>query len=55
VDEVVENTGFELVIPDEVPQSRQPTEEELRVMREVLDPKGLREREVSSAVSETAQ
>jgi hypothetical protein len=46
VEDVVAATGFELVVPDEVPQTRLPDDEELRVMREVLDPKGLREREV---------
>ncbi|MFB4318812.1 CoA-transferase subunit beta [Actinomadura sp. 21ATH] len=46
VDDVVAGTGFDLVIPDEVPETRLPTAEELRIMREVLDPKGLREREV---------
>jgi acyl CoA:acetate/3-ketoacid CoA transferase beta subunit len=46
VDEVVAATGFELVIPSEVPESRLPTDEELRLIREVIDPKGLREREV---------
>ena len=46
VDEVVEATGFELVVPDEVPETRVPTDEELRLIREVIDPKGLREREV---------
>ena len=48
VDEVADSTGFGLVIPDDVPQTRLPAAEELRVMREVLDPKGLREREVPS-------
>ncbi|MBW8486173.1 CoA-transferase subunit beta [Actinomadura parmotrematis] len=46
VDDVVAATGFELEIPAEVPETRAPTAEELRIMREVLDPKGLREREV---------
>ena len=45
VDEVVEATGFELVVPDEVPESRLPTDEELRLIREVLDPRGLRKAE----------
>jgi hypothetical protein len=49
VDEVADSTGFGLVIPGDVPQTRLPAAEELRVMREVLDPKGLREREVPSA------
>lgn len=46
VDDVVAATGFELVVPDEVPTSRLPTEEELRLIREVIDPEGAREREV---------
>jgi acyl CoA:acetate/3-ketoacid CoA transferase beta subunit len=46
VDEVVENTGFELEIPAEVPTTREPSMEEQIVIREVLDPKGLRFKEV---------
>ena len=46
VDDVVSATGFELVIPDEVPESRLPTATELELIREVIDPKGLREKEV---------
>jgi acyl CoA:acetate/3-ketoacid CoA transferase beta subunit len=42
VDEVVGATGFDLVLPDDVPESRFPTSEELRLIREVLDPGGLR-------------
>src|SRR5690242_18487745 len=45
VDEVVENTGFELYV-DEVAETRTPTLEELVLIREVLDPRGLRSREV---------
>tara|TARA_B100000586_G_scaffold195781_1_gene144570 strand:- start:2760 stop:3521 length:762 start_codon:yes stop_codon:yes gene_type:complete len=45
VDEVVDATGFELVVPDEVAESRQPTDEELRLIREVIDPHGLRKAE----------
>jgi acyl CoA:acetate/3-ketoacid CoA transferase beta subunit len=48
VPEIVEATGFDLVIPDDVPTTREPTGEELRVLREVLDPGGRREREVPS-------
>ncbi|GAA1548737.1 CoA-transferase [Actinomadura kijaniata] len=48
LDEVVAATGFDLAIPGEVPLTRTPTGEELRIMREVLDPRGLREREVPS-------
>ncbi|MGW3365798.1 CoA-transferase subunit beta [Streptosporangium canum] len=46
VAEVVDRTGFPLAVPDAVPQTRLPTAEELRILREVLDPGSLREREV---------
>jgi acyl CoA:acetate/3-ketoacid CoA transferase beta subunit len=46
VTEVVEATGFELVIEDEVPISRLPSPEELRLLDQVIDPQGTRYREV---------
>ncbi len=46
VDDVVAATGFELVIDGEVPETRAPTAEELRLIRTVLDPDGLAAREV---------
>jgi acyl CoA:acetate/3-ketoacid CoA transferase beta subunit len=46
VDDVVGATGFAVVVPDDVPESRLPTDEELRLIRDVLDPKGTREKEV---------
>jgi acyl CoA:acetate/3-ketoacid CoA transferase beta subunit len=46
VDEVVEATGFELVVPSDVPESRAPSDEELRIIRDVLDPGGLANKEV---------
>ncbi|MFE5260675.1 CoA-transferase subunit beta [Streptomyces coelicoflavus] len=46
VEQVTGATGFALTVPDEVPFTREPTEAELRLIREVVDPKGLREREV---------
>ncbi|HKA93930.1 MAG TPA: CoA-transferase [Acidimicrobiia bacterium] len=46
VDQVVAATGFELVIPDNVPESRLPTEDELRLIRDVIDPTDLRSKEV---------
>ncbi|HEX2317267.1 MAG TPA: CoA-transferase [Thermomonospora sp.] len=46
VDDVVTATGFELAVPAEVPRTRPPTGEELRLIRETLDPGGLRDREV---------
>ncbi|MGV9852051.1 CoA-transferase subunit beta [Streptomyces sp. NPDC003442] len=47
-DQVREATGFPLTVPDDVPHTRMPSAEELRLIREVLDPKGLRDREVRS-------
>ncbi|MFJ6782028.1 CoA-transferase subunit beta [Streptomyces yangpuensis] len=46
VEEVRSATGFELALPEEVPYTREPTAHELRLIREVIDPKGLRDREV---------
>ncbi|MFF8230255.1 CoA-transferase subunit beta [Streptomyces caelestis] len=48
LEQVREATGFELAVPDEVPPTREPTAEELRLIREVLDPAGTRTREVAS-------
>ena len=45
-DDVVRATGFELAVPDDVPTSREPTDEELRLIREVIDVDAAREREV---------
>ena len=38
VDEVVENTGFELLIPAHTPSMEPPTEQELLTLREEIDP-----------------
>ncbi len=46
VGEVVEATGFDLVVDDEVPVTRLPTEEELTILDEIIDPEGRRFREV---------
>jgi glutaconate CoA-transferase subunit B len=45
VEEVVAATGFEITVPDVVPQSEPPSAEELRVLREVVDPLGTRKTE----------
>jgi len=45
VDEVIAATGCDVVIPDDVPTTREPTEAELALLGQ-LDPKGLRLREV---------
>ncbi|MGH2662505.1 MAG: CoA-transferase subunit beta [Actinomycetota bacterium] len=48
VDDVKESTGFELSVPDEVEETRAPTKDELELIREVLDPQGLRTTEVAA-------
>ena len=40
--QVAENTGFKLVVPDPVPETPPPTEEELRLIKEVIDSRGVR-------------
>ena len=37
INDVVENTGFELIIPDEIKQNDVPSFEELRILREEVD------------------
>lgn len=46
VEEVQQATGFPLVVPSDVPTTREPTDEELTLLREVLDPKDIRSKEV---------
>lgn len=41
VEQVVENTGFKLIIPEKVEKNEPPTEEELKILREEIDPTGL--------------
>ena len=41
LEQVIENTGFELIIPDRVDHNEPPTVEELRVLREEVDPNRL--------------
>jgi acyl CoA:acetate/3-ketoacid CoA transferase beta subunit len=50
VDDVLAATGFELVVPADVAESRLPTLDELRLIREVIDPEDAREREVPDPV-----
>jgi acyl CoA:acetate/3-ketoacid CoA transferase beta subunit len=46
VEEVQGATGFDLVVPAEVPESRLPTPDEIELIATVIDPDGLRLREV---------
>jgi acyl CoA:acetate/3-ketoacid CoA transferase beta subunit len=47
LDEVVAATGFELVVPAELHETRRPTPVELDLIRTVLDPRATRDRETS--------
>ncbi|MFI6683515.1 CoA-transferase subunit beta [Streptomyces sp. NPDC050485] len=46
VEQVREATAFELATADEIPYTRAPTPEELHLIRDVIDPENLRDREV---------
>ena len=46
VEQVVKATGFELVIPPRVPETRLPTDVELALIRERIDPDGFANKEV---------
>jgi len=41
VENVIENTGFELLMADEITANEPPTPEELRILRQQVDPDGL--------------
>ena len=45
-EQIVEATGFELVVPEDVPLSRLPTDAELSLLRERVDPNGNGSKEV---------
>lgn len=45
VEEVQSKTGFELVIPQRVPETPPPTEEQLSLLRERIDPRAMRKLE----------
>jgi acyl CoA:acetate/3-ketoacid CoA transferase beta subunit len=54
VEEVQANTGFDLAVTGDVPETRRPSLEELTIIREVLDPKNLRDREVPPVEADVA-
>jgi acyl CoA:acetate/3-ketoacid CoA transferase beta subunit len=47
-EQIAENTSFEIAGLADAPETRTPTDEELRLIREVIDPRGMRNREVKS-------
>jgi glutaconate CoA-transferase subunit B len=40
-EDVIQNTGFEMLFSDPLPVTREPSEEELRILREEVDPEGV--------------
>jgi hypothetical protein len=46
VEQVKKATGFELLIPPQVPETRLPTDAELALIRERIDPEGFANKEV---------
>lgn len=42
VEEVQDSTGFSLVLPDEIPETERPSEEQVALIRTKIDPQGLR-------------
>lgn len=42
LDEVIASTGFELIVPDEVPTTEPPSQEEIELLRTKIDPEGVR-------------
>ena len=48
LDELKAQTGFELVIPSELPETRAPSSEELGLIRELIDPTGLGAKELAA-------
>ncbi len=48
VADVIERTGFALVVADEVPTTPEPTDEQLDLLRRVIDPRGLGAKEVAA-------
>jgi glutaconate CoA-transferase subunit B len=45
VKQVQEKTGFELLISSKVPETEAPTEEQVRLLREKVDPRAMRKLE----------
>jgi len=39
--EIIDNTGFELIVPDQVPTTQRPTDEEMHLLRTEIDPSGV--------------
>lgn len=48
LDDVLANTGFALVVPERVETTRLPTDDELRLIREAIDPRGLGKKEIKA-------
>jgi len=47
LDDVIANTGFELIVPADLPETRTPTADEVALIR-ALDPKGIADKELGA-------
>lgn len=41
LEQIKENSGFDIIIPDNVPPSQEPEENDLKILREEIDPAGI--------------
>ena len=52
-EQIKDNTGFDIMIPDNVPETKPPTEHELKMLREKVDPLAIRKMEVLTGKEKT--
>ena len=45
IEEIISSTSFELIIPQEISETRSPSDKELKIIREKIDPNNLRKAE----------
>jgi acyl CoA:acetate/3-ketoacid CoA transferase beta subunit len=48
VEQIVAQTGFQLIVPNDLATTRAPSEEEIHLIRTVLDPGGIAKKEIKS-------
>ena len=46
INEIIDNTGFDVIIPDKLETTMTPTELEIQILRTRIDPKGVLRREI---------
>jgi acyl CoA:acetate/3-ketoacid CoA transferase beta subunit len=53
LDQIKENTGFEILMPEEIPQTTSPSDVELKLIREKIDPLNIRRLELLAGEERT--